>query len=68
MAHIASKKRWERLHKFAENIKKNDIVYMQGVPFVWGGFKHNKAKLHRMIYSNYTYTDAEILKLERYCK
>jgi len=70
MAHIASKKRWERLHKFAENIKKNDIVYIQGVPFIWEGFKYNQAKLNRtkLIYSKYTYSDAKILKLEKHCK
>jgi hypothetical protein len=67
---IAIKKRWERLHKFTQNIKKNDIVYIGGVPFIWEGFKHNQANLNRtkLIYSKHTYSDTKILKLEKYCK
>jgi len=70
MGNIATKKRWERLHKFAQNLKKNDIIYIQGIPFEWKGFKHNKANLSRinLIYSKYTYSDTQILKLEQYCK
>jgi len=67
IGHIANKKRWERLHKFAKNRKKDDIIYMNGVAFVWGGFKHNKAILSRakLMYSKYTYSDTQILKLEQ---
>jgi len=67
MGNIANKKRWERLHKFARNRKKDDIVYMNGVAFVWGGFKYNKAIISRakLMYSKHTYSDAQILKLEQ---
>ncbi len=67
IGHIANKKRWERLHKFARNRKKDDIVYMNGVAFVWGGFKYNKAIISRakLMYSKHTYSDTEILKLEQ---
>lgn len=67
MGGLATKKRWERLHSFSKNLKKGDIVNVKGKTLYWGGFKHNRAKLYTgdLIYSKYTYTDAEIIKIEK---